>query len=81
MNVNLLHRDELKQLATLIHKSSEQAVKASDAMDHIFKGIKGTSEDVQGFVWDKIDGTDYKTIKLPHETVKQDKATLEREFI
>jgi hypothetical protein len=39
-------------------------------MDQIFKGIKGSSEDVQGFVWDKIDGTDYKTIKLPHEAVK-----------
>jgi hypothetical protein len=50
-------------------------------MDFIFKSIKGSSEDVQGFVWDKIDGTDYKTIKLPHETVKQDKAGLEREFI
>jgi len=33
MNVNLLHRDELKQLATLIHKSSQQAITASKAMD------------------------------------------------
>jgi hypothetical protein len=81
MNINLLHRDELKQLATLIHRSSQQAGKAQQAMDHIFKTIKSSSEDVQGFVWDKIDGKDYKTIKLPHEAIKQDKATLEREFI
>jgi hypothetical protein len=46
MNVNLLHRDELKQLATLIHKSSQQAEGASEAMNQIFKGIKGSSEDV-----------------------------------
>jgi hypothetical protein len=42
--------------------------------------VKLTSEDVFGFVWDKIDGTDYKNIKLPHEVIKQEKASLEREF-
>ena len=31
-------------------------------------------------MWDKIDGTDYKKIKLPHEVIKQEKASLEREF-
>jgi len=33
MNVNLLHRNELKQLATLIYKSSQQAITASKAMN------------------------------------------------
>ena len=46
----------------------------------IFKDVKGLSEDVHGFVWDKIDGTNYKNIKLPHEVIRQEKASLEREF-
>jgi len=46
----------------------------------IYRDIKGCSEDVNGFVWDRIDGTDYKKIKLPHEVIKQEKAALEREF-
>jgi len=40
------------------------------SIESIFKKIKGQSEDVNGFVWDKIDGTDYKSIKLPHEVIK-----------
>lgn len=39
-------------------------------MHKIFKEIKGYSEDVFGFVWDKIDGTAYKNIKLPHEVIR-----------
>ena len=42
--------------------------------------MKGYSEDVFGFVWDKIDGMDFKKIKLPHEVVQQEKASLEREY-
>lgn len=49
-------------------------------MSIIYKEIKIASEDVNGFVWDKINGTDYKHIKLPHEVVRQEKANLEREF-
>jgi hypothetical protein len=43
--------------------------------------VKGCSEDVFGFVWDKIDGTEYKKFKLPHELMRNEKAGLEREFI
>lgn len=50
-------------------------------MSSIFDQIKGNSEDVFGFVWDKIDGTEYKHFKLPHEAIKAEKASLEREFI
>ncbi len=49
-------------------------------MKRIYKEVKVSSEDVYGFVWDRIDGTDYKSIKLPHEVIKQEKAGLEREF-
>lgn len=31
-------------------------------------------------MWDKIDGTDYRSIKLPHDLVKSEKASLEKEF-
>lgn len=81
MNINLLHRNELKQLATLFNTGSKQAQHTLQSIQDIFNKIKGQSEDVNGFVWDKIDGTDYKTIKLPHDLVKQEKASLEREFI
>ena len=49
-------------------------------MKKIYKDVKGLSEDVNLFVWDKIDGNNYKNIKLPHEVIRQEKATLEREF-
>jgi hypothetical protein len=39
-------------------------------MNKIYNEIKIGSEDVNGFVWDKIDGTDYKQIKLPHELIR-----------
>lgn len=70
MNINLLKRTELKQLATLIHRSSEQAETTNKAMNHVFKQIKNSSEDVQGFVWDKIPKQVMQQIKLPHQTVK-----------
>lgn len=45
------------------------------------KDIHGYSEDVFGFVWDKIYGeSDYTQIKLPHTYIKQEKAALEKEF-
>lgn len=50
-------------------------------MKKIYKEVKGLSEDVHGFVWDKIDASVYKNIKLPHELIKQEKASLEREFL
>ena len=49
-------------------------------MEEIFGSVKGCSEDVFGFIWDKISGTEYKTFKLPHELVRTEKSSLEREF-
>ena len=80
MNINLLHRNELKQLATLFNTGSKQAQHTLKSIEEIFNKIKGQSEDVNGFVWDKIDGTDYRSIKLPHDLVKSEKASLEKEF-
>jgi len=49
------------------------------------KDIRGYSEDVFGFVWDKIlydptGSTNLQQIKLPHTYIKQEKAALEKEF-
>jgi hypothetical protein len=46
MNVSMLHRDELKQLASLVYRSSKQSKQAQEAMESIFKQIKNSSEDV-----------------------------------
>ena len=80
MNIRFLKRSELHQLSSLIHTSHGQGIESQNAVKKIYKDVRGTSEDVYGFVWDKIDGTDYKRIKLPHELIKQEKASLEREF-
>ena len=80
MNIKFLQRHELKQLASLVYDSYGQAKESEQSTAKIFKDIKGMSEDVYSFVWDKIDGTDYKKIKLPHQAIKQEKAMLEREF-
>ena len=64
----------------MIHTSHGQGKESQKAVKKIYAEIRGSSEDVFGFVWDKIDGTDYKQIKLPHEVIKQEKASLEREF-
>ena len=37
MNVSMLHRDELKQLASLVYRSSKQSKQAQEAMESIFK--------------------------------------------
>ena len=80
MNIRFLKRTELHQLSTLIHNSHSQGKESQKAVSKIYKDVRGTSEDVYGFVWDRIDGTDFRKIKLPHEVIKQEKATLEREF-
>ena len=80
MNIRFLRREELKQLAVVIYDCNKQGSDCYQAISKIFKEIRGASEDVNGFVWDQIDGTDYKTIKLPHEVIRQEKAALEREF-
>jgi len=53
---------------------------SEEAIEKILKEIKGYSEDVFGFVWDKIQGTEYRKLKLPHAVVQQEKSSLEREF-
>ena len=80
MNIRFLRRDELHQLATLVYASHSQSQESQQAVKKIFRDIRCTSEDVFGFVWDRIDGTDYKSIKLPHEVIKKEKAALERKF-
>jgi hypothetical protein len=64
----------------LVYSSHKQCKESQQAVKKIYKEVKVSSEDVYGFVWDRIDGTDYKSIKLPHEVIKQEKAALEREF-
>lgn len=53
-----------------------------EAMGKIYHEIKGYSEDVFTYVWDKLEQNryDYKKIKLPHEYAAVEKASLEREF-
>jgi hypothetical protein len=81
MNIKFLEHEELSSLTKMLYESHQQGKKAQEAIEDIFKGVKGQSEDVFGFVWDKIDGTEYKKFKLPHELVRTEKASLEREFI
>jgi hypothetical protein len=41
MNINLLHRNELKQLATLFNTGSKQAQHTLKSIEDIFNKIKG----------------------------------------
>ncbi len=54
MNVKFLTKDELYQLANLVYQCSKKAEGAEKALAKILKDIHGYSEDVFGFVWDKI---------------------------
>ena len=80
MNIKILRHEELSSLTELIYGSHLQGLRAQEAIEGIFEGVRGCSEDVSGFVWDKIDGTEYRSFKLPHELVRTEKASLEREF-
>lgn len=80
MNIKFLKHEELKQLAHFLHSSHQKSIIAEQSIKKILDEVKGQSEDVYGYVWDKII-TDYKKIKLPHEFVRQEKANLEREFV
>lgn len=83
MNVKFLSKDELFQLANIIYQCSKKSQEAEKALDKILKDIHGYSEDVFGFVWDKIyldGGSGLNQIKLPHTYIKQEKAALEKEF-
>lgn len=85
MNVKFLNKDELYQLANLLYQCSKKSKDSETALARILKDIHGYSEDVFGFVWDKIytqvspDGG-LSQIKLPHTYIRQEKAALEKEF-
>ena len=54
MNVKFLSKDELYQLANIVYHCSKKSQTAEKALAKILKDIHGYSEDVFGFVWDKI---------------------------
>jgi hypothetical protein len=54
MNVKFLSKDELYQLANIVYQCSRKSKEAEVALEKILKDIHGYSEDVFGFVWDKI---------------------------
>lgn len=54
MNVTFLTKDELFQLANIVYECSKKGKEAEKALARILKDIHGYSEDVFGFVWDKI---------------------------
>lgn len=85
MNIKFLSKDELHQLANILYQCSKKSQESEKALAKILKDIHGYSEDVFGFVWDKIysgpDGSNSLTgIKLPHTYIRQEKAALEKEF-
>jgi len=85
MNVKFLSKEELYQLANIVYQCSKKSKEAEKALDKILRDIHGYSEDVFGFVWDKIlfdpsGSTNLSQIKLPHTYIKQEKAALEKEF-
>lgn len=85
MNIKFLSKEELHQLSNIIYRSSQQSQEAEKSLAKILKDIHGYSEDVFGFVWDKIlfdpsGSTNLSQIKLPHTYIKQEKAALEKEF-
>ena len=85
MNIKFLNKDELFQLANILYQCSKQGKESEEALAKILKDIHGYSEDVFGFVWDKIytkDAPDggLSQIKLPHTYIRQEKAALEKEF-
>lgn len=68
-----------------MYQCSKKSQEAEKALGKILKDIHGYSEDVFGFVWDKIlfdasGSTNLSQIKLPHTYIKQEKAALEKEF-
>jgi hypothetical protein len=75
-------------LANIIYQCNKKSQGAEKALAKILKDIHGYSEDVFGFVWDKIlvdssgnsTGNGLAQIKLPHTYIKQEKAALEKEF-
>lgn len=54
MNVKFLAKDELYQLANIVYECSRKSQEAERALGKTLKDIHGYSEDVFGFVWDKI---------------------------
>jgi hypothetical protein len=56
MNIKFLTKDELYQLANIVYQCSKKSNEAEKSLQKILKDIHGYSEDVFGFVWDKIYG-------------------------
>ncbi len=54
MNIKFLSKDELYQLANIIYQCNKKSVESEKSLGKILKDIHGYSEDVFGFVWDKI---------------------------
>lgn len=82
MNLKLLSKDELFNLSNIVYTCHKSSMGAESSLKQIERAIQPLSEDVFGFVWDKI----YRSydllgdIKLPHTYIRQEKAALEKEF-
>ena len=70
MNVKLLSKEELHQLANIMYECNKKSIESEKNVYKILKDIHGYSEDVFAFVWDRIYGFDLSQIKLPHLYVK-----------
>ena len=68
MNLKLLSKEELYNLSKIVYTCHKSSQNTEMALRQIETDIRGYSEDVFGFVWDKI----YRSydllndIKLPH---------------
>lgn len=82
MNLKLLSKDELFNLSNIVYTCHKSSMNAETSLKQIEKDIQPLSEDVFGFVWDKIYRSYdlLKDIKLPHTYIRQEKAALEKEF-
>ena len=66
MNIKFLSKDELYQLANIVYHCNKRTIESEDSLYKILKEIHGYSEDVFGFVWDRILSEGLEGIKLPH---------------
>ena len=63
-----------------MYECNKKSIDSEKNLYTVLNNIHGYSEDVFGFVWDRIYGFDLSQIKLPQLYVKQEKAALEKEF-
>ena len=71
------------QLANIINVCKQKSEATEKNLREVVNKIKGLSEDSFAFVWDKLPKEHHSTkaITLPHITYKQDKASIEKDFI